>query len=55
MVLILGENPVEIVILDTGVEIARNKCMVWTANIETGHSCNGMGCGGGSGAWGARK
>ena len=42
-VLILGENPVEIVILDTRVEITMNRFMVWTATVGMGHVWSGMG------------
>ena len=45
----------EIVILDMRVEIAMNKCTVWKATIRMGHDWSGMGCGGGSGAWGTQK
>ena len=34
---------VEIVILDTSVEIAMNKFTVWTAIVGMGHGWNGMG------------
>ena len=36
-ILVPREKPVETVILDTRVEIAMNKCTVWTTNIGMGH------------------
>ena len=36
-VLILGEKPVEIVNLDTSVEITMNKCTLWTVTVRMGY------------------